>query len=444
MKKQIGILLAAALLAVLAGGCAMRTVDQMYRIPKRSQAYSHVQKAMDEAMEGLEYAAPNSGENQQSVQLADLDGDGVDEYLLFARARNKTPLVVLVFDTDEEGNCFLMSTIELNGSIFERVEYVNVDDAPGVELVVGSQVSDQLMGNLSVYSFLSGSAEKLMSTSYSKFVTCDLDQDSLSELLVIRPSETIEAGEASDLNALAFRYEYAEGSIERSMEVSLSSSSENVKRITAGKLQGGVPGIFISNIVDNNAIATDVLVMQGGKFVNLGSPEERAPALHNYYVYAGDIDGDGITELPHLTPMRPVTVQSTTDPQYMISWYSLDIRGGQHEKLYTFHDYAGSWYLDLNPKWAQRISAERSGNSYNFYLWAEDGVKVQSLFTLYILTGSNRDQEAMMEERFPLYRKEGVAYAVKLHQAAEGFGLTEQHMIDSFHLIQQAWKTGET
>ena len=443
MKKRIGIFLAALATAVLTTGCAMRTVDQMYAIPKRSQAYSHVQKAMDLAMVGLEYAAPNSGENQQTVQLADLDGDGVDEYLLFARDQAKTPLEVLVFDTDEEGNCFLMSSIELNGSVFERVEYVDIDDAPGVELVVGCQVSDQLMGNLSVHSFLTGSAEKLMSTSYSKFLTCDLDQDSRSELLVIRPSETIEAGEASDQNALALRYEYSSGSMERSIEVPLSSTSENVKRIVAGKLQGGIPGIFISNTVDDNSIATDVLVMRGSKLVNLATPEERVPALRNYYVYAGDIDGDGITELPYLTPMRPVTVQNTVDPQYMISWYALDIRGKHHIKQYTFHDYAGSWYLDLNPQWAERISAERDGNAYHFYLWEDDGVKVQSLFTLYVLTGSNRDQEAVQDERFPLYRREGVAYAVELHHAAQEYGLTREHMISSFHLIQQAWKTGE-
>ncbi len=444
MKKRIRISVLLMLTAVLTTGCTMRTVDQMYCVPKRSQAYSHVQRAVDGAMVGLEYAAPGSGENQQTVQLADLDGDGVDEYLLFARDRSKTPLEILIFDTDEEGNCYLMDTIELNGSVFERVEYENVDDAPGLELVVGCQVSDQLMGNVSIYSFLSGSAEKLMSTSYSKFLTCDLNQDDRSELVVIRPSEAGEAGEAVDPRALALRYEYVGGAMERSMEVRLSSSTENVKRIVEGKLADGAPAVYISNTVDNNSIATDVLAMYRHEFINLAGPEESVPALKNYYVYAGDIDGDGVTELPELIPMRPVTVRNPSENQYLICWYAMDLDGERHEKRYTFHDYAGGWYLELSPRLATRISAEKDGNSYRFFLWDRDGVRVQSLFTLYMLTGSNRDQQAAENEWIPLYRKEGVSYAVELHKAAKGYGITEEYMINSFHLIRQAWKTGET
>ena len=444
MKKQTEIFLGLLLTTVLASGCAMRTVDQMYQVPKRSQAYNHVQQAMDEAMRGLEYAAPSSGENQQTVQLADLDGDGVDEYLLYARDRAKTPLEILIFDTDEEDHCYLLDRIELNGSVVERVEYVDIDDAPGLELVVGCQVSNQLMGNVGIYSFLSGSAEKLMSTSYSKFLTCDLDQNGSSELLVIRPSEAGEAGESETPKALGLRYEYVNGAMERSMEVSLSGPVENIRRIVEGRLQGGTPAVYLSNVVEHSAIATDVLVMKRHEFINLAANQDSVSALRNYYVYAGDIDGDGITEIPRLIPMRPVMSQNPEDPQYLICWYSLDIQGKPHEKRYTYHDYAGGWYMELESDWATRISAEKDGSSYRFFLWDRDGVRVQSLFTLYAFTGSSRDQQAQEDDLFTLYRNEGVTYAVKLHKAAKGYGLTEEYLTSSFHLIQQAWKTGET
>ena len=444
MKKRMGFGALLLLAATLVSGCTMRTVDQMYSLPKRSQSYSHVQSAMDDAMTGLEYAAPTSGENQQTVQLADLDGDGVDEYLIFARNKAKTPLFILIFDTNEEGECFLMDRLELSGSVFERVEYVDVDDAPGVEMVVGCQVSDQLMGNVSIFSFFSGAAEKLMSASYSRFMTCDLDQNDRSELLVVRPGEAGEAGESAPAEGMALRYEYRGGAMERSKEVLLSSSAEHIKRIVSGKLEGGEPAVFISNVLENSTVATDVLTLQGDRFFNLTAGRDSVPTLRNYYVYAGDIDGDGVTELPGLTPMRPVTVQSTSEKMYMIAWYSLSLDGEQHEKRFTFHDYAGGWYLELEPQWARRISAEKNGNSYRFFLWDKDGVKVQSLFSLFVLTGSNRDEQAVEGDRFPLYRKEGVAYAVELHRAARGYGLTEEYMVKCFHLIHQAWKTGET
>ena len=86
--KLIGSLL---LTALLLGGCAMVTVEEMYTPPKRSSAYQDLQLAIDGAMAGMEYAAPLAGENRQTVQAADLDGDGTDEYLLFARDTSENP-----------------------------------------------------------------------------------------------------------------------------------------------------------------------------------------------------------------------------------------------------------------------------------------------------------------------------------------------------------------
>ena len=50
--------------ALLFGGCAMRTVDEMYSPPRRSDAYNELQSAIDRTMGDMEYCAP---ENIQSM-----------------------------------------------------------------------------------------------------------------------------------------------------------------------------------------------------------------------------------------------------------------------------------------------------------------------------------------------------------------------------------------
>ena len=84
MKKRIWLLLLIVLASILLTGCALQTVDEMYALPKRSKEYDSLQSAIDSAMYGLSYSAPVSGENQQTVQMADLDGDGVEEYIVCA------------------------------------------------------------------------------------------------------------------------------------------------------------------------------------------------------------------------------------------------------------------------------------------------------------------------------------------------------------------------
>ena len=115
-------LAALALAAVLTlSGCGLMTVDQMYALPKRSTKFNDLQTAIDGAMTGLEYSAPASGENQQTVQMADLNGDGEDEYLLFARGSGEKPLKILVF-TRSGDNYTHIDTIESLGFAFRQVE----------------------------------------------------------------------------------------------------------------------------------------------------------------------------------------------------------------------------------------------------------------------------------------------------------------------------------
>jgi len=77
-------------------------------------------------------------------------------------------------------------------------------------------------------------------------------------------------------------------------------------------------------------------------------------------------------------------------------------------------------------------------------LWDESYQTATPLFTLYVFTGGTRDEEAVKNGRFALYRSEGIAYAASLSEAAAKYEITEEYLIDSFRLIRQDWQTGET
>lgn len=440
MKKRI-VAAVALLAAALLSGCAMRTVDAMYAIPKRSAEYKNLQSAIDSAMYGLTYSAPVSGEHQQSVQMADLDGDGLEEYLVFAQGNSDKALQILIFRQTEDGICSLDSVIECTGSAFERVEYVQMDDQPGFELVVGRRVSDQIPRSLAVYSFSQGDPELLMMVGYSRFLTCDLDENGLGELLVLLPGD-INGGKSA-----AVLYSTEDGSVERSVEVAMSEDSSRIKRMSLGTLQDGSPAVFLSVQTDENTITTDVFAVQNGRFTNITGGQEMDTAiktLRNYYVYAEDIDKDGIMELPELVSTKKLSGSADDQQKCLIRWFSMDIQGREVDKLYTFHNYLGGWYLELEGVWAPRVTVEQNGAVYTFYAWDESYREANRLFSVTALTGANREEAATTEGRFALLRSEGVVYAGRLEEDAFVYDITEEKIINSFRLIQQAWKTGET
>lgn len=441
MKNRILPMVLLLFAVLLLNGCAMRTVEQMYCLPKRSDTYNELQSVIDSAMSGMEYSAPNSGDNQQTVQMADLNGDGKDEYLVFAKGGTEKPLHILIFRQDANGKAKLMETIESSGSAFEQVTYVDMDDSPGCELVVGRLLSDRVLRSVSVYTFGKGYAEQLLTTGYSKFLTCDLDESGIHELLVIQP------GESNTRKGVAFLYSYRNGTMERSREADLSESSDSIKRIMSGKLQDGKTAVFVASSVNENAIITDIFAMQNQQFTNVSFSYEAGTSvqtLRNYYVYADDVDEDGIIELPSPITMRSIFGHRNSDQQYLIRWYALDSRGKEQDKLYSFHNFAGGWYLQLDSLWAHRLSVSQDGNVQVFYIWDQEFREAAPVFTIYALTGSDQDAQAKERNLFTLHRTEGVVYAAKLEMASGVYEITEDQLINSFRPIHQDWKTGET
>ena len=417
----------------------MRTVEEMYALPKRSEEYKELQAAIDTAMYGMTFSSPQAGENQQTVQMADLNGDGVDEYMVFARGATEKPLQVLIFQQDESGKCRTLDTIGFNGQAFEQVEYVDFDDQPGKELVVGFQVSNQVLRSVAVFTFRNGGAELLLMNGYTKMLPCSLSGGG-SELMVLRP------GEEETERGMAVLYSYQNGQIVRSVETELSEHTSRIRRIMTSKLQDGTPAVFVTSSSGDNVIVTDVFVVKDGHFTNIAYSTEADTSIRtllNYYVYAEDIDSDGILELPDLITMKPVNAWRQDEQQFLLRWYAMDVDGWELDKMYTFHNYIGGWYLQLDSQWAGRLTVEQEQNRFNFYVWDESYQVAIPLFSVFVFTGADRDESASQDGRFPLYRAEGVAYAAQLDFAAPEYGITEKSLQDSFHLIRQDWQTGE-
>lgn len=438
--KKWHILVLIILVFSLLTGCNMRTVDEMYSPPKRPEAYTNLQTQIDKVMVGQEYHAPISGENRQAVQSADLDGDGEPEYLVFAKSTSDKPLQIHIFSGDGK-KYTLLDTIESTGSAFDLVEYRQFDGRKGLEIIVGRQVSDQVVRSVSVYTLLNGQLEQVMTANYSKFVCYDMDNDKIDDLLVLR------SGDSDADNGIAELYGLLEGTIIKSQEVNMSEPTSAIKRIMVGKLHDNINAVYVASDVDGNAMITDVYAVVDGVFANVSLSNESGTSvqtLRNYYVYADDIDDDEVLELPSLINMvLPENIPSG-QMQYLIRWYAMSSDGSEHEKMFTYHNYQGGWYMKMRTELVNRIFVEQMGNAYSFNLWDENFETYVRLSTIYVLTGQKREEQASVNNRFVLYRTESTVYAADLDVAAATYEISKDEVINSFHLILQDWNTGET
>ena len=315
-----------------------------------------------------------------------------------------------------------------------------MNNRAGYELVVGCQVSDQVLGSLSVYTMVDGQMELAMSSSYTEFRCTDLTRNGLNELFILRPGQT-----DSD-NGIAELYSMDSGSVERSAQMSMSRPADQIKRIMLGKLNDGIPAVYVASDVESSAIITDVFALIDGGFTNVSFSSESGTSvqtLRNYYVYADDIDADGVLELPSLVNAEISTNNSAKD-QHVIRWFALQSDGSEVNKQFTYHNFVGGWYLELGESYASRVTVQQLGNTYQFTLWDEDFTHSEKIFSIHVLTGQKREEQATIDNRFILHRGETTIYCARLEVAADSLQISRQDLTEGFHLILKDWNTGET
>lgn len=244
---------------------------------------------------------PVSGSNIQPVQLEDLDGDGEEEALAFFRnSADEKPLKIYIFTAGKQGY-EQAAVIEGTGTSIYSIAYEDLDQDGRKELLVGWRVNTDLLA-LSVYTLRSGEPEELVQgTSYVKYAVNDLNQDGLWELVVLRADE--------EGNGIADYYCWQEEEFQLRTSARITSTMAELSqqgRVKSGVLQDGTPALFVTGVEESAWMVTDILTVKNGELVNIllsdvtGVSSEIAPFSS---LYPEDINGDGITEVPHPEPI---------------------------------------------------------------------------------------------------------------------------------------------
>lgn len=269
---------------------------------------------------------PVSGSNIQPVQLEDLDGDGEEEALAFFRnSADEKPLKIYIFTAGKQGY-EQAAVIEGTGTSIYSIAYEDLDQDGRKELLVGWRVNTDLLA-LSVYTLRSGEPEELVQgTSYVKYAVNDLNRDGLWELVVLRADE--------EGNGIADYYCWQEEEFQLRTSARITSTMAELSqqgRVKSGVLQDGTPALFVTGVEESAWMVTDILTVKNGELVNIllsdvtGVSSEIAPFSS---LYPEDINGDGITEVPHPEPI-PAWGNVGEAPCRRIDWYTYTSDGTQ-------------------------------------------------------------------------------------------------------------------
>lgn len=448
MKKAVRKIVALVLLLVALSGCGqILSIDELYSLPQPQPEFLQLQELIYKQIEaGSEYAAPTVGSRRQTIQLRDLNGDGVPEALAFLRDQKLNPTICIYQNI--EGEYSLVSTIKGEGASIGRIEYADLNGDGFEEIIVSWAMSTNLMV-ANAYSLKDWSSSLWFTENCTDFAVGNIDDDGRPEVVLLSFDEeggAVKAFSADD-----------EGEISKT-SASVSTSLEKADRFRISAINGStgeIPAVFVEGHYTESheessrtVYLSDIFVIKDSKLVNitLDPATRNSSAKRDYEVYAFNIDNDASLEIPFTEKAYEQT--NVSAQYYIFDWFDYDESGQKSYAMSTYHSYIDGWYFDLPGEWregfAVRRGSEQSGMRSMVLSQVDAGGAITDLLTIYSLTDENREYKAEQDGRFILLSNKTTIYAARFNSIPEDAVTDEQRdaMIGRFHLIYSEWNSG--
>lgn len=419
-----------ALLLVLCGCGYDASVEELFTLPRMAEGYTGLAQKLDELItQGYEYASPTGGRNIQSVQMADLDGDGRQEALaFFRRSGDEKPLKIFVFHMEDDAYQHFC-TIESSGTAVDSVYYQDLTGDGHRELIVGWRISADVQ-TVAVYT-VEREPVVLMSSGYSRFVMQDLNGDGIPSLLVLRTGE-------DSLPAAEF-YGWQDGQMGVAYRTTLSSTMASVNRgsLVSGKMDEDTPALFITGVDEKGVAVTDVLIYRvetGLVNVSLSGSSGISAFVNDYRQIAPqDIDGDGCIEIPSADGEW-----SDEQTDGLFAWHRCSQQGDLTLAAKTYHSTTCGWYFTIPESWwdwnvGSTVTSIQNENQFTLT------INDDPVLSIYTITGENRENRSRMAGRIVLRRQTATVYAGELYGAADYYGMDEELLRRCFNLAAGSW-----
>ena len=476
-KKRMALALMLTALLTLSG-CLFRPPDDLYRQPEKSPGYEQLNAAIRAARTGLETEFGTrvedvtimAGDNTASIQLQDLDGDGLRESAVtFFRVPGiEKPIKIYIFTQIGE-EYVPTGVVEGEGSAVYAIAYAQINGEGRKELAVNWQINSGAY-QLGVYTLdevelpgedmngeealaavramtradLMGSERLLTRCSVASDGSSgcrllDMDQDTRIEILVTR----MDAVGPSQVEL----YSWEDGAIASLGVTELSAGINAINRIRTNYLAGGYsqPALYVTSTLVEGGRVIDVVSYLNGELTNVSmGPEGVSRDLIQGYteINPTDINQDGVAEVP--SPFQlPSYGESVSSNFWLIDWAQYDQRGNRNPVLTTYHNVSDGWYLIIPESWRSQISISRNDQVTGrrevvFSHWLGEEREPEPFLSNY-RKSSSRTADLEEDGWVILREEENITYSARFHDDGWNCGLDEMDLLERFNTIKRSW-----
>ena len=319
------------------------SIDRLLSPPKLTELQAELLDALEQGLQTdvgnviLKY--PNYGEgdeiNRKAFILADIDGDGQDETIVFHQSKESAgaEIIMNILDNIDGKWVWMCDTEQKINTEYSRSEILNVifEDLNGDgknEIITEWSLSTSTNRCFIIMDYIvnddGGSLIISDAAEHSRLVVCDLDEDGSKEIFTaaINFVEKTSSARLYKMNK--------SGDIYVAMETAMDASATSYAPLICSRLYGTEkPAVYADGYKSNNEMITEVIFCrEQNNSKELFNPFYIQPAsilnnegeatvsgmvtatMRNSALLTEDINGDGYPDIPFCEPLPPISAQS--------------------------------------------------------------------------------------------------------------------------------------
>ena len=314
----------------------------------------------------------------------------------------------------------------------DMVQFCDLDDNGTSEILVGWQVYGTSEMQLAVYGYSENTFVQRLLQRYTTFITCDLNGDEKSSVLII----DINTAEQRNTAAL---YALAESGVIQTGICELDSKLQSIGEPIISELSNGKAAIYL-DAIKGVGVVTEVLIENKG---GLSNPlfdfetRENIRTLRSASYSVADINGDEILEIPVQENVPAVAGDVLAEKLYLTNWCSFD---GENLTVQTttMINVLDGYYFTIPTKWRNRIAIlkDTENRIREIYLYDyKDAVIGESLICIRAFNKKDWENGKYKDLRMnEIARRDNLVFAYRLNDAIIDMGITHNDVEKAFVL----------
>ncbi|MEK4368120.1 hypothetical protein [Paenibacillus sp. FSL R5-0473] len=297
---------------------------------------------------------PKDLNNTSMIRVADLNGDGTREAIVFYETPNENVRIHGML-LEEQGDTWVKKlTFDVPGNSLQSFKLLDITDDGNPDIVLGVSVEAQKA--LMAYSYKGGALEQVMGgVPYNQFIiddiqgnALDLNGDNESDFVIVT------------LNTSGFAttalYQFDEGSFKEVDRMQTDYTVKEIYSALGGQIAENKMGIVLDAELDDRSTFSQIIYVKDDKLINaFKSPDQ---TYRDDKILSSDVNNDDIIEFGLKETPKGWEHYVFDERMWFYTFYQWDGKDGKKFVSFQYRDDANSFHLNLKSDWYGKITID--------------------------------------------------------------------------------------